>query len=77
VQFDEGNFILFCHILISSSCFCGQFSEQVDRVSMGSLLSPVIASFFMEDFEEVALSRTAYKRTCWFCHVDHTHDLAS
>jgi len=28
---------------------------------MGSLLSHVIANFFMEDFKEMALSRVAYK----------------
>jgi len=38
---------------------------------MGSLLSPVIASFVMEDFEEVAL-RTAYKAICWFSYLDDT-----
>jgi len=33
----------------------------MDRVAMGSLLSLIITHFFMEDFEEVALSRVAYK----------------
>jgi hypothetical protein len=32
----------------------------MDRVSMGSPLSPFIANFFMEDFEGVALSRATY-----------------
>jgi hypothetical protein len=34
---------------------------------MGSLLLPMTANFFIEDFEEVA-----YKTTCWFCYVDDT-----
>jgi hypothetical protein len=37
---------------------------------MGSLLSPVIANFFMEHFQDVTLSRAAYKPTCWFHYVD-------
>jgi hypothetical protein len=50
--------ILFHDVLISSFYyFNGQFYEQTDRVTMGSPLSPVIASFFMEDFEEEALKR--------------------
>jgi len=36
---------------------------------MGSLLSPVIADFFMEVFEEVALNRAA---TFLFCYLDDT-----
>jgi len=44
----------------------------MDKVAMGSLLSPVIANFFMEDFEEAALSRVAYKPMCWFCYMDDT-----
>jgi hypothetical protein len=37
---------------------------------MGSLLSHVTAIVFMEDFEEVVLSRIGYKHACWFCYVD-------
>jgi hypothetical protein len=32
----------------------------------------MIANFIMEDFKEVALSRAAYKPTCWFHYVDNT-----
>jgi hypothetical protein len=62
-QFDEGDIRLFHHILTSSSCFNSQFYKQMDRVAMGSLLSPVIAKFFMIDYEEVALGKAAYKPT--------------
>jgi hypothetical protein len=39
--------------MVTSTYFCidGQFYEQTDGVVMGSTLSPVIANFFMEDFE--------------------------
>jgi hypothetical protein len=39
---------------------------------MGSPLSLVIASFFMEDFEEMALDRAAHKPLCCFRYVDGT-----
>lgn len=38
---------------------------------MGSPLSPVIASFFMEDFEEETMKRTINKPLCWFIYVDY------
>jgi hypothetical protein len=38
----------------------------MDRLAMGLLLSPLIASFFVKDLEEMALSRVAYKPICWF-----------
>jgi hypothetical protein len=34
-----------------------------DGVAVGSPLSPVIANFFVEDSEEVALSKAAFKLT--------------
>jgi hypothetical protein len=58
------------HILISLfSCFNSPFYIQMDGVIMGSQLSLVIA-FFMENFEEVALSSAAYKLICCFHYVD-------
>jgi hypothetical protein len=44
----------------------------MDRVTMCSQLSPFIASCFIEDYEEVALSRAAYRPTYWFCYVNDT-----
>jgi hypothetical protein len=58
-QFNEGDVRLFHQILTSSFCFNSQLQEQTYRVAMGSLLSPVIAKLFMEDYEEVALSKAA------------------
>jgi hypothetical protein len=44
------------HVLTTSYfSFNGQFYEQIDGVAMGSPLSPVIANFYMEHFEERAL----------------------
>jgi hypothetical protein len=70
-QFDEVNVSLFNHALTSSFFrFNGQFYVQMDGATMGSPLSLLIATFFMEDFEELALIRATYKPTCWFCYVD-------
>jgi hypothetical protein len=39
---------------------------------MGSPLSPVIADFYTEDFEERALYLTPHKPLCWFRYGDAT-----
>jgi len=39
---------------------------------MGSPLSPVIANFFMEDFEKKAIEQATHKPVCWFRYVDDT-----
>jgi len=39
---------------------------------MGSLLSPVIVNFFMEDFEEEALKWADYKPMYWCWYVENT-----
>jgi hypothetical protein len=71
--FDEDMLRLFRHVLASSFFrFNGQFYEQTDGVSKGSPLSPVIADFFMEYFEETALERAIHKPLCWFRYVDDT-----
>jgi len=46
------------------------FYEQMDGSNVGSPLPPVVANFFMEDFEEVTMSRVAYKSTCWFRYIE-------
>jgi hypothetical protein len=39
---------------------------------MVSPLSLLIANFFMEDFEEMALNWDAHKPLCWLNYVDGT-----
>ena len=39
---------------------------------MGSPLSPVIANFFMEDFEKKATEQATHKSVRWFRYVDDT-----
>ncbi|XP_046399937.1 uncharacterized protein LOC124166450 [Ischnura elegans] len=48
------------------------FYEQTDGVVVGSPLSPVIANFFMEAFEEEALSSATLKPRCFYRYVDDT-----
>ena len=64
---------LFEHCLTTTYFQWNQdFYEQIDGVAMGSPLSPVIANFFMEKFEQQALEATDYKPICWFRYVDDT-----
>jgi hypothetical protein len=37
---------------------------------MGSLWLPVISNFFMEDFEEMVISRVPYGPIYWFHNID-------
>jgi hypothetical protein len=48
------------------------FYEKIDGVAMGSSLSPVIANFYMEEFEERAFDLVPHKSLCWFCYADNT-----
>ena len=50
----------------------GQLYEQTDGVAMGSPLSPVIANFYMEDFEMKAIEKATHKPDCWYRYVDDT-----
>jgi hypothetical protein len=55
-HFEEDVLGLFHHVLTPSYfTFNGQFCGQMDGVAIGSPLSPVIANFYMEDFEKAAL----------------------
>ena len=49
-----------------------KFYEQTDGLAMGSPLSPVIANFFVEDFEKKVLEQATHKPLCWFRYVDDT-----
>jgi hypothetical protein len=39
---------------------------------MGSPLSPVIANFYMQDYEKAGLESVPLKPRCWFRYVDDT-----
>jgi retron-type reverse transcriptase len=71
--FSEDIVNLFEHVLTSTYfIFHGQFFEQTDGVAMGSPLSPVIANFFMEAFEQKVMKMATYKQKCWYRYVDDT-----
>ena len=52
--------------------FLGIHITETLKWKMVSPLSPVIANFFMEDFEERALNQATLKPTCWYRYVDDT-----
>jgi hypothetical protein len=56
----------------SSRVVPGSDAAYCCEVAMGSQLSLVIANFFMEGAKEMALSKAAFKPTCWFRYVDDT-----
>jgi hypothetical protein len=72
-HFNNEILALYKHVLTSTSfCTDGQYYEQTDGVAMGSPLSPVIANFYMEDFERKAIEQATHKPTCWYRYVDDT-----
>ena len=72
-HFEDSILALFRHVLTSTYfCYDEQFYEQIDGVAMGSPLSPVIANFFMVDFEKKALEQATHKPICWYRYVDDT-----
>jgi hypothetical protein len=52
--------------------FSGYFYGQTHGVGMGSRLYPVIANFYMEEYEKAVLEMAPLKPRCWFCYVDDT-----
>jgi hypothetical protein len=66
------------HVLTTSYfTFNGQFYGQTDGVTMGSTLSPIIANFYMEDYEKALLESAPLKLRCWFhylCYPDKLKD---
>jgi hypothetical protein len=69
-HFEEDVLGLFCHVLTTTYfTFNGQFHGQTAGMAMGSPLSPVIANFYMEDYEKAALESAPLKPRCWFHYV--------
>jgi len=72
-HFNKYILALYKHVLTSTYfCVDGQFYEQTDGIAMGSPLSPVIAKFYMEDFELKAIKQATNKPACWYRYVDYT-----
>jgi hypothetical protein len=73
LHFEEDISRLFHDALTTSYCsFNCQFYGQIDGVAMGSLLSPDIANFYMEDFEKMVLDSAPQQPLCWFRYMDDT-----
>ena len=50
----------------------GQFYQQLEGAAMGSLVSPLTANMFMEDFETKALASYSNPPRFWGRYVDDT-----
>jgi len=69
-HFEDDALALFKHALTSTYFgFDGQFYEQTDGVAMASPHSPLIAIFFMEDFENKSIEQATCKPVCWFRYI--------
>lgn len=64
---------LFECLLRSTYFLCqGTFFEQVERATMGSPLSPIVADLFLEAFEAKTIERAHLKPSLYRCYVDDT-----
>jgi hypothetical protein len=64
---------LFRYVLTTTYfLYYGAFYDQMDGVSMGLPLAPVIANFYMEHFEQLAVSLAHKKPAYWYRYVDDT-----
>lgn len=69
--FPKGIIALFEHCLKTTYFqWNNEFYEQIDGVAMGNPLSPVIANFYMERFEQQAIQTASKRPSYWFRYVD-------
>ena len=52
--------------------FQGRFFEQLQGAAVGSPISPIVASLYMEDFETKAINTAEYAPRIWKRYVDDT-----
>ncbi|KAJ8916727.1 hypothetical protein NQ315_013931 [Exocentrus adspersus] len=72
-SFLEGLVKLFQHCLTTTYFkWKGDFYEETDGVAMRSPLTPVVANYFMENFEQQVLDQAPTKPKCWLRYVDDT-----
>jgi len=64
------------YLCMSSCLLTSALVETSTSILMGSIwishCVPVVANFYMEDFEERALVQVTHKLLYWFCYVDDT-----
>ncbi|XP_046404148.1 uncharacterized protein LOC124169549 [Ischnura elegans] len=72
-RFDLEKVELFRHVFRSTYFkYDGEFYEMTDGLPMGSPLSPAVANFFMEYFEQKALAKAHWKPKCFLRSMNHT-----
>jgi hypothetical protein len=75
IKIKPGELMVSFDVISTYFCFDGQYYEETDRVAVGSPLSPVIANFYMEDFEKTGIEQATHKPACWYRYVADTFEI--